>query len=88
MTLNITERTEAAIGNSAKVRLRDVPLEVYRVLEPVKVRVIESIEHLCAELNAILFLHLPILVQREIHVVDRLTSDGTFSQAPELSHAW
>ena len=88
MTLNITQRTEAPIGNTAKVRLRDVPLEVYGVLEPVKVWVVESIEHLRAELNGIFFFHLPILVQREIHVVDRLTSDGTFSQAPELPHAW
>ena len=75
VALHVTQRAKARISNAPEVRLPGIPLEVDRVLETVEVWMIESIEHLGAELNAVLLSHSPILIDGEIHIIDRLAAN-------------
>jgi hypothetical protein len=74
VALDVAQGAKAPIGNRTEARLGNVPLEVYCVLKAIEARMIESIEHLGTELNAILLFHSPVFVHREINVIDWLSA--------------
>lgn len=85
MAGSITQRAKTAVGNRAKVRLRNVALEVEGILETIKVRMVEDIEHLRAELDVVSLSHTPILIHGEVEVINGLTADRPLAQAAKLS---
>lgn len=79
------EITKVRVARLAEVRIRSVVLQrqeeggVIRGRKE-KIRAVEEIEHLSAELYAIAFTHSPILVYGEVNVGDARSYDRAASQ--------